>query len=226
MSDKVIEVLKYPVLVFSLLLALIAARYLLGLEFGVVTEVGTGGVKFAEKSQATYEALTSLESKVNQALVELEQLKKTTSQPPSTPEAQARVAEAAQTVSDQTAKVAQIQLPDRGRTDKLRGYIWIGDFDGNWSRVKLASPNTGQAIAAAPAQLQRGTEYTVLGNMVIRDGMPTNDDSYFRGRGSLGVLPAGTRVRLVSPPTGIKRSFATQFWAEVEAVREQARRAD
>jgi len=68
-GSAIVDLLKYPLLVFSMLLALVAAKLFLGLEFGAVTEVSTGGVKFAEKSRATFDALTDLEVKVNQALV-------------------------------------------------------------------------------------------------------------------------------------------------------------
>jgi hypothetical protein len=219
MSDRhslIVDLIKYPILIFSILIALVAAKYLLGLEFGVVTEVGTGGVKFAEKSQATFEALTNLEGKVNQALVELEQLKKTSHSAAESPEIKAKLFEAAQIVSDQTAKVEQIQLPDPARRGRLKGYIWIGNFKQTWSGPKLAQPNTGQPISLPPSELQRGTEYIVLGNMVVRDGPPANDQSYYRGRNSLGVIPQGTRVRLVTEPIARDREYAVQYWAEVE----------
>jgi len=134
-----VELAKYPIAVLSILIALVGARYLLGLEFGLVTEVGTGGVKFAEKkSQATFEALTNLEGKVNQAIVELEQLKKANQKVSDSPEFKAQLFEAAQTVSDQTARVEQIQMPDGGRKGRLKGYIYIGDFKESWNRPKLA----------------------------------------------------------------------------------------
>ena len=222
MSDghsPVVELVKYPIAVFSILIALVAARYLLGLEFGLVTEVGTGGVKFAEKkSQATFEALTNLEGKVNQALVELEQLKKVNQKVPESPELKAQLFEAAQIVSDQTARVEQIQLPDGARRGRLKGYIYIGDFKETWNRPKLAQLGTGQPITLQPSKLQRGTEYIVLGNMVVRDGLPANDQNYYRGRASLGVIPQGTRVRLVSDPAAVDRGYAIQYWAEVEVL--------
>lgn len=221
MSDRrsvVIDLVKYPIIIFSILIALIAAKYLLGLEFGLITEVGTGGVKFAEKkSQATFEALTSLEGKVNQALVELEQLKNVNQSVAESPEAKAKVFEAAQIVSDQTASVARIQVPDHARRTRLKGYIWIGDFKEAWSKPKLAQPDTGQPITLPPTQLQPGTEYTVLGNMVVGDGLPSDDQKYYAGRASLGVIPRGTRVRLIGNPAAIAREYAVQYWVEVEA---------
>lgn len=221
MSDRhsvVVELVKYPILIFSVLIALVAAKYLLGLEFGLVTEVGTAGVKFAEKNQATFGALTNLEGKLNQALVELEQLKNTVQPAPESAETKVKLFEAAQTVSDETAKVEQIQLPDSARRGRLKGYIWIGDFKQAWSKPKLAQPNTGQAVNLPPGQLQRGTEYIVLGNMVVRDGRPPNDKDYYRARASLGVIPHGQRVRLVGDPVAIDREYAVQYWAEVEVL--------
>lgn len=221
MSERtavVVEIIKYPILIFSILLALVAAKHMLGLEFGVVTEVGTGGVKFAEKTQATFEALTNLEAKVNQAIIQIEQLKKDSNSTLESPAVQAKIFEAAQTVSDQTAKIEQIQLPNSARQARLKGYIWIGNFNGSWKKANLAQLDTGQPITLGPDKLQRGTEYTVLGNMVVRDGLPGNDQNYFKGRNSLGVVPSGTRVRIASEPVAIDREYAIQYWAEVEML--------
>jgi hypothetical protein len=222
--STIVELLKYPLLVFSALIALVLARYLLGLEFGVVTEVGTQGVKFAERNQATLAAVANIEGKVNQALVELELLKK--SQPAAGPvsrENTARLVEAAQTVSDQTARVEQIGTGNPTGNRRLKGYIWIGDFDGAWRRAKLAPLDTGQPVNLSPEKLLPGTEYTVLGNMVVREKAPADDEEYYRGVNSLGVIPRGTKVRLVSAPIVRSRESAVQYWAEVEVPPELLR---
>ena len=183
-----VELLKYPLVVFSIVISLVAMRYLLGLEFGVVTEVSTQGVKFtAVHGQAADAALSELESQLNEAIVKINALEARAQ----TPERELRIVRAdafsaAQMVSDTTAKIAKIR-EDFAKEQKaatiLRGYIWIGDYDGTWHKPQLAKLDTGQPIEMAPAKIQIGTEYKVLGNMTVRDGLPNNN------RGTIEVAP-------------------------------------
>jgi hypothetical protein len=99
------ELLKYPIMVFSILLALIIAKYTLGISFGPISEVGPGGVKFSQETNAK---LADLEGKLNGVLVEIDALRKTASLEDTTkrPQIEAEIFEATQTVSDQTAQLA------------------------------------------------------------------------------------------------------------------------
>ncbi|MCE0915664.1 hypothetical protein [Pseudomonas sp. NMI760_13] len=200
------ELLKYPLTVFSILLALIVATHTLGIKFGVVSELSVEGIKF---TQETKSEVSDLASKLNAALTAIEELKART---PSaqTPIVQAAIAEAAQTVSDQSAQFSRISPGSR------QGYIFIGNYDNAWSALKLGALETGQPIVIAPGNLKAGTTYQVLGNMVVRDGLPANDSQYYQGRASLGTVPRGSKVRLISTPVGIHREFATQYWAQIE----------
>lgn len=208
-----VELLKYPVAIFSVLIALIIGRHALGISFGAVSEISADGVKFSQEAKGE---LTDLASKLNGALAAIEELKKHPqfAQDGSTG-IEAAVTEAAQTVSDQTAQFSRLPQDTNGGASP-QGYIWIGNYRNGWSAVKLASLETGQAITAVPQRLQPGTVYQVLGNMVVRDGLPADDASYYQGRRSLGTVPRGTRVRLVGAPVGIDRGFAVQYWAQVE----------
>jgi hypothetical protein len=219
-SAMLAELIKYPIIIFSIVIGLAASKSLLGLEFGAITEVTTGGVRFAEKSAATDQALTVLEGKVNQALVELEQLRKIApASAVSSSEAKSKLFEAAQTVSDQTARVQSIQVMAQSDRDKpLRGYMWIGNFDRTWSNAQLATLADRQPVTMAPNAMQPGTEYVVLGNVVVRDGLPSNDRDYYKNRGVAGVVSRGDRVRLLSAPQGVDREYAVQYWAEIEAL--------
>ncbi|MGH8381397.1 hypothetical protein [Pseudomonas sp.] len=221
MSDKntiIAEIIKYPIIIFSILLSLVAAKHILGLEFGVLTEISINGAKFAEKSKATADAIASIDADLRRAVVDIEQLKKVSNPIPNTPAMQTESTEAAETVSDQTAKIEQIQISSNAKKTSLKGYIWIGNYNNNWKKRILAQPDTGQPIDISPNEMQRGTEYAVLGNMVVRDGLPENNQNYFNGRSSLGVVPSGTRIRLTNVPVAIEREFATQYWAEIEVL--------
>jgi hypothetical protein len=100
----------------------------------------------------------------------------------------------------------------------LKGYIWIGNYNQTWTSPQLAQPETGKPMSVSPNQFKTGEEYIVLGNLVVRDGLPANDESYYRGRKSLGVIPQGTRIRLINGPVPIDRQFAVQYWAEVQVL--------
>lgn len=219
-----VELLKLPILVFSILLSVVALKHFLGLEFGTVTEVGTQGVRFSEQSQATLQALADLETKVNESVVRIEALEQRT--PRSQDEAKKIDSEAfsaSQSVSETTTELAKLQRErqkdQEGRASKAEGYIWIGNYNDTWEHPRLASIETGQPIMLEPRQIEAGTEYRLLGNMVLRDGLPPNDVDYFRSRESLGVVPRGTRITLRRVPVAIDREFAVQYWAEIEVSR-------
>ena len=48
--------------------------------------------------------------------------------------------------------------------------------------------------------------------------LPPNNDEYFRDSPQLGVIPAGTIIKIKDNPHGIDREFATQFWVKVEVM--------
>jgi hypothetical protein len=213
-ESTAVALLKYPITVFSILLALLVAKWQLGITFGAVQEVGPGGVKFSQEAKAE---LTDIASRLNGALAAIEELRKAApAQKAKSPEAQATIFEAAQTVSDQTAQLANLTQAPASGSGPTGGFIWIGDYGNGWSRAKLAAVDKGQPITAPPDQLQPGTEYKVLGNMVVRDGLPANDPQYFQGRRSLGTLPRGTKIRLAEKPVAVDRGAAVQYWAKVE----------
>lgn len=211
-----VELLKYPITIFSLLLALVVAKSMLGLQFGQITEIGPGGLKFAQQASAE---IADLAGKLNGALAEIEAIKR------ASPEARVNseqgrkeVFAASQTVSDQTAALANLareQAPSAAPV--RRGYIWIGDFNnGNWGKTMLGAGPRDEPVKDPPQNLALSAGYTTLGNMVVRDGLPSNDADYFRARASLGVIPRGTSVRLVNAPVAIDRQYAVQYWAQIE----------
>jgi hypothetical protein len=215
-QSSVIELAKYPVLVLSIVVGLVVVKHSLGLEFGVVTEVTTDGLKFSEQSNtATVEAMADLETRLNDALARLETLEAGASD--GEVDSSLKASWISQAVSDKTAKLAELGSEIEGiEQKKVRGWVWLGNFDKEWSPATLAPLTTGQPVTIAPDTMQTGTEYKVLGNMVLRDGLPPNDELYFRARENLGVVPRGQVVTLLSAPYGVDRGFAVQYWAPVE----------
>ncbi len=218
MSDlraAAIDLAKYPVAVISIFLALVGAKYVLGIPFGAVSEISTDGVKFSPEAKGE---IASLSAQLNSAIRSIEEIKKQLPAQKLTPAQHADAFEASQTVPDQTAQLTSVKSTSGGAESS--GYIWIGDFSkatSSWQRVKLLSPTTNAPLASPPNTIAPGAVFTVSGNMVLRDGLPQNNASYFQARKSLGVLPTGTRIRVVSSPVAIDREFAVQYWLQVAA---------
>ena len=217
-TGALVELFKYPVTVFSVLVALVFAKLLLGITFGSVSEVGPDGVKFSQDQKAE---VADLSSKLNGALASIEALQGQVGKLQPTDDSvasqnQATIFEASQSVSDQAAQLSRFDTLQGTGSQKQNGYIWIGDYkNGRWSRGVLGSVADGQPFSSSPDKLVSGSEFRILRkNLVARDGMPTNDSVYFRDRRILGVLPIGTKIRLMGPPKVIERKFATQYWAE------------
>lgn len=215
-SSTLIELLKYPVAVFSIMFAVIVGSNALGISFGEVSRIGADGVDFREKQKAGF---TDLASQLSGAIAEIEALKKRLPEAASaSPQIEAKVAVAAQTVSDQTAQLTSVAAPSPKQA-KTTGYLFIGNYgSGGWSSAQLADPVSGQPITHAPDTMTAGAEYYTLGNMVVRDGQPDNNEGYYNARKSLGTAPRGTRVRLLATPVPINRGFAVQYWAQVEVL--------
>jgi hypothetical protein len=216
-KSSIVELAKYPIAVLSIFLALVGAKYILGIPFGSVSEITKDGVKFTQDAKGE---IASLSAQLNGAMKSIEEIKRQLPTKALSTEARSVIFEASQTVPDQTAQLTTIKSTDASA--ELTGYIWIGDYNKStsiWQRVKLLSPATNSPLVSAPASVAPGAVFAVSDNMVLRDGLPQNDNSYFQGRKSLGVLPTGTRVRVLSSPVAIDREFAVQYWLQVVAQR-------
>lgn len=234
MNDKTIslspllELLKYPVLAFSILMLLLGVRYWVGMEFGLVTELSTNGIKFeknVEKTDGTFNIVTNLEGRLNKVEVEIEEIKKVLPKNSNFVVSAAQILEATETVSDQTASVENINggSPEKG-AELVRGYIWIGGYDNEgWHNPRLAYKDTVQPIEGDPKRLKSGTEYQVLGNMVLREGLPENSAKYYKDIKSLGVVPRGTVVRLMGEPKEIERGGRNPYWVSVEVPKKETK---
>ena len=218
-ASSYVDLAKYPLAVASVFLALVGAKFILGVPFGAVSKITKDGIEFTQEAKGE---IASLSSQVNASTKAIEEIKKQLLSKPLSSEAKSDIFEASQTVSNQTAQIATVGGGASGAGDVASGFIWIGDYaksSSSWPRVKLVSPATNAPLVSAPATVAPGTVFTLSSNMVLRDGLPANDAEYFQGRRSLGVLPSGTRVRIVTAPVGIDREFAVQYWARVAVER-------
>ncbi len=233
-KGHLIDLIKYPILVFSIVIAIVVLKLFLGLEFGVVTELSTSGLKFAERSNdTTLKAITELETSLNDATVRIESLEQQltdlknnsgetlTSNPDNDIEAEnynLKAFSAAQFVSDSTANIASLRSGLEQKTEKLVGYIWIGNYQNKWQKMNLVWGDNGRIVDIKPQEMVPGTSYNVLGNMVLRDGLPPNNSEYYKARKNIGVIPRGKQITLLSLPEMIDREFANQYWAKVEYI--------
>jgi hypothetical protein len=211
-----VELLKYPIVILSILLALIVAKHALGITFGPVKEITKNGVSFDTEVKG---GMADLSSRLNEATKEIDELRKLVPVPANQADAiKASVSVAAQTVSEQTAQLSKLSVSSADSTT-TRGFMFIGNYDGStWSEEKLASPDTGQPIATPPDQIQPGSIFKVTDNMVVREGLPANTPKYYRDQKSLGTIISGTKIKIMGTPTGINRGFAMQYWAQVELI--------
>lgn len=151
-----VELLKYPVTIFSLLLALLVAQSMLGVQFGQVTELGPGGIKFVQQASGE---IANLDGKLNGVLAEIEALKKAAPAvaTAASTETQAVVFAASQTVSDQTAQFASVarEVAPSGPSAR-KGYIWIGDYKGDWGKTMLGTGSDDTPVRGKPEALPLG----------------------------------------------------------------------
>lgn len=218
-KNIIIEVLRFPIMAASIVLALLLAKWLLGIDFSGIAEIGPGGIKFQETQLATSEAMTNLDTRLQEAVARIEQLEKRANIKPM--QSQLITEETAQ-VSDATARLSRVSQKETQTLLKGKeGYIWVGDWDRQtqvWSKQQLLRLDTGQPEDKPPSRWTPGSRYLVSGNMVLRQGQPPNNADYFRAVSSLGTIPKGTQVQLLETPIGVDREFAFQCWAKVLVV--------
>ncbi len=92
------------------------------------------------------------------------------------------------------------------------GSIWIGTVGSNM-RSNLNTPAGGPV---QPNVAKAGEEYASNIDIYLRQGEPASDSSQ---KNSLGILPEGTRVRILDNPVHFTRTTGDQYWAKVEVVK-------
>lgn len=215
------ELLKYPIMVASIFLALFGARHLLDFDIGRATRIGADGIEFAEQQERTSEATQALDQALKEALARIEVLENSVNNPSANLDAteRKRILEAsAQEVSPEVAMLARSTVRDgKSLVYGKVGYIWIGDYQREWLKPRLVGLD-GQVIEKAPQAIEVGERYSLRANIVLRKEQPQNNAEYYRGSPSLGVVTSGTQVQIEARPTGIDREFAVQYWAKVKVM--------
>ena len=215
MSDKLIELLKGPVLVLTLLSVILILNATNIVDFENLTEVSTSGLKFREKKdEKTLDVLIEYKSEIDDLSARLKEVERLSD----IDETKLKVASArAETdvVSDATAALTNLKIDNEPITNiEMRGYIFIGTYEDTWIKKKIEYEN-GDQVESAPNELKLDRLYRVTGNMVLRDGLPPNNSEYFRARKRLAVVNKGTSVKFLRKPELIDRPYSNEYWVEV-----------
>ena len=215
---------KYPIMMISIVLGLILIECSLDIDFSEITDritkIGPQGIELDHETRKhTSVAVSELERGLKELTARMEALEKKadTVQVLRSPKL---VSAEFDEVSD---AVSQLSMSQSKSTKTVlvgrKGYIFIGihnSTDGKWKRAILHHQYSNKPVTSAPNQLPVGGGFLVGTNMVLRDGLPPNDNQYFRSIKNIGVIPRGTLVALLDQPEGIDRGFAVEYWAPVE----------
>jgi hypothetical protein len=119
------------------------------------------------------------------------------------------------TVSDATAQRAVVDSKSTKPTTLQSnvGFMWIGSA-GSTPRSNL---NTTVGSPALPNAVKQGDEYVSGIDIYLRQGPPTGSD--YVQQATLGILPEGTRVRVLDNPQSFTRPTGDQYWAKVEVIK-------
>jgi hypothetical protein len=218
--SELIPLLKYPVLIFSILIAMVFARWILGIDFSRLSKVGAGGVEFfEEKEQQISAAMSAMEERLNESRLRIQNLEEKLNLQDVTKRIESQNFEATQRVSEEVAQLSRSADPAKDTVFKNKQvYIWIGNYNRQtqkWEQPQIATLD-GQPPSQSPREMAAGSQYTVLGNLQMRDSLPENDAAYFRSQKNIGTIPRGTKITFLSEPQGINREYALQYWVKVE----------
>lgn len=231
-KEKLLDLLKYPVLVLSILLAFILAEHFLGIDFSRLAKVGSTGLEFYEEVQEQNLSVSSeMENEIDALATKLEVITERLNtlsaatdndNPSDTINFEKALVEnflKTQSVSDQIAKFGTRKVNGKRISKALEGYIFIGNFEkatNAWSNTVLLSLEQ-KKINISPDDLRINEEiYKVGDNMVLREQLPLNNRAYDKASKSLGVIPKHAIIKIIDKPVGIDREFAVQWWAKVQ----------
>jgi energy-coupling factor transporter ATP-binding protein EcfA2 len=114
-------------------------------------------------------------------------------------------------VSDATAQRAIVDLKSDAPTtlaDNTTGFMWIGSLQ----RTNL---NSLVGAPVLPNAVKAGEQYLNNLDIYLRQGLPTPD---YIQQATVGVMPEGTRVQVLSVAPPFSRPTGDQYWAQVRVV--------
>ncbi len=234
------EFFKYPIILLCIILVIGAVKL-----FNVEVNFEGGGIKaVAKKADTTHKyfqkALISLNTKIDSLEAELQEskqnLRSSLDGKPVNPRVLTdsvqqklinNVGEKTEIASDniaQTSVSLQNGLPSSTDTKTflkdVTGVIWIGNYSiTGWKPSLLGRSLQTPLDRETPNSLASNQEFFVLGNVILRASFPEVGNNYFRKIPSRGIIPKGTKVKILSSaPKEYKTSRAMQYWVEVRVL--------
>ena len=217
------EMLKYPVIMTTVLLGLFLAQELLGIDLSNLSKLSFGSlaVEFDDKTRnESSSAISEFEIKFSELSNRMDAFEKTTNKRGSLPSQTPKSLSAElNVVSDEVSQLSKSQSRFTKTTLFGRhGYIYVGIYNSSadeWKRAILLRPDSGQPVTSAPDELPVGGMFLLQANIVLRDGLPPNNKEYFKSTKNIGVIPSRTLVALRGQPVGIERKYSVEYWAPV-----------
>jgi hypothetical protein len=90
------------------------------------------------------------------------------------------------------------------------GYMWIGS-------MQASNLNTPGGATALPDAVKIDGQYLTALDIYLRQGLP--DPTTYSQKATVGIMPEGTRVQILSAPVPFTRPSGDQYWARVQVVK-------
>ena len=90
------------------------------------------------------------------------------------------------------------------------GYMWIGS-------MQASNLNTPGGATVLPDAVKIDGQYLTALDIYLRQGLP--DPTTYSQKATVGIMPEGTRVRILSAPVPFTRSGGDQYWARVQVAK-------
>ncbi|MET0675515.1 MAG: ATP-binding protein [Bradyrhizobium sp.] len=90
------------------------------------------------------------------------------------------------------------------------GYMWIGS-------MQTGNLNSPSGATVLPDAVKIDGQYLTALDIYLRQGLP--DPATYSQKATAGIMPEGTRVRIMSAPVPFTRPSGDQYWARVQIVK-------
>lgn len=232
--DAAVLLLRYPILVFSILLALFLARSMLDVRFGSVESIGSDGVKFrdntAEFASNATSQIVELAAKIDTLESEMKSLKipgkkgNSDNTPPVVGDGTAT----APTLSDPLANLVVSSERLAGAEQVKAAYINIGIYGGDqlgWLDTNLIDRKTGGALVRPPSEMKPGDLFVADDNLIAEPALlggtlmeRIKETARYTLLGPTRIIRRGTVLKLLEPPTVHSSMFTSNVLAKFYVV--------
>jgi hypothetical protein len=220
MNNTTKDLIKYPVIGITVVVTLWLVKLLVGINFSNISEVSKEGVKFyqQQKNDLTNVSI-NYESQINELSLRLSILEEKVGHDSLKTNRNLKKEITAnydkfEIASDKITKISETRI-EGAENPAIEGYIWIGNYDkksNKWSRILLA----GVDKMSPPESIKENSTYKVMGNMMIRKYLPSNDMQYYKTVPNLGIVPKNSDIEITQAPQAIDREYIVQYWVKIK----------